>query len=97
MNKVNLDRTKLFVSEIGFGCGPLGSNEWGRYDDKDTINAVAKAYDIGINYFDTSPYYGNSESVLGQCLRGKDRRGYYISSKAGRISDDHFDYSDSWL
>jgi len=84
VNKVNLDRTKLFVSKIAFGCGPLGSNEWGRYDDKDTVNAVAKAYDIGVNYFDTADVYGlgRSEELLGKAL-GKNRHDAVISTKFG--------------
>ena len=90
MNKVNLDRTKLFVSKIAFGCGPLGSNEWGRYDDKDTVNAVAKAYDIGVNYFDTADVYGDgrSEKFVGEFINSTSER-IYVATKAGRKINPH--------
>jgi predicted aldo/keto reductase-like oxidoreductase len=50
---------------------------------------------LGINYFDTSPFYGytKSETVLGKCLKGIDRSKYYISTKVGRYGDTEFDFS----
>lgn len=61
--------------------------------------ACARAIDLGINTFDTSPYYGNSEEVLGNALReiqGTHPRGsYYLSTKIGRYGPKKadFDYS----
>ena len=40
-----------------------------------------------------SPYYGNSEIVLGHCLRGLPRDSYFIASKCGRYGDEDFDFS----
>jgi L-galactose dehydrogenase len=49
----------------------------------------------GINYFDTSPFYGltKSETILGKCLKGIDRKKYYISTKVGRYGHNEFDFS----
>ena len=84
MNNIKLTGTELNVSKIGFGCGPLGSNEWGKYDQKDTLSAVSEAYDLGINYFDTADVYGlgRSEELLGKAL-GKNRHEAVISTKFG--------------
>jgi aryl-alcohol dehydrogenase-like predicted oxidoreductase len=65
-----LGRTRLEVSEIGFGCGPTaGLMVHGSEEDRRI--AVARALELGINYFDTAPGYGNSlsEKNLGQTLR----------------------------
>ncbi|KAG0034809.1 hypothetical protein BGZ83_004123, partial [Gryganskiella cystojenkinii] len=61
--------------------------------------ACARAIDLGINTFDTSPYYGNSENVLGQALldirETHPRSTYYLSTKVGRYGPKRadFDYS----
>jgi len=61
--------------------------------------ACARAIDLGINTFDTSPYYGNSEEVLGNALREiqatHPRGSYYLSTKVGRYGPKKadFDYS----
>ncbi|KAI9298192.1 Aldo/keto reductase, partial [Neoconidiobolus thromboides FSU 785] len=51
----------------------------------------------GINLIDTSPYYGNSEQVIGLCLKQLaskyPRHSYFISTKVGRYGAKHFDYS----
>ncbi|MCB0015845.1 MAG: aldo/keto reductase, partial [Anaerolineales bacterium] len=67
-----LGKTGMKVSKIGFGCAPLG-NEYGDLDDREGVRAVHAAIDAGVNFFDTSPYYGRtlSESRLGEALKGK--------------------------
>src|SRR5437867_3259344 len=67
-------RTELTVSELGFGAWTLGTGWWGQIDDKDAIALIQKAYDLGINFFDTADTYaeGKSESLVGEAL--KDRR-----------------------
>lgn len=56
---------------------------------------VEKAFSLGLNAIDTSPYYGPSESLLGKALAESSfqRDQYYICTKAGRIQLDEFDYS----
>jgi len=64
-----LGRTGLDVSEIGFGCGNVGGLII-RGSHKEQLEAVELALDLGINYFDTAPSYGNgrSETNLGKVL-----------------------------
>ena len=58
-----LGRTGLMVSELGFGCGNVGGLMI-RGDARDQVQAVARAVDIGINYFDTAAMYGNGQSEI---------------------------------
>eukprot|EP00029_Vermamoeba_vermiformis_P000210 TRINITY_DN1022_c0_g1_i1.p1 TRINITY_DN1022_c0_g1~~TRINITY_DN1022_c0_g1_i1.p1 ORF type:complete len:309 (+),score=88.17 TRINITY_DN1022_c0_g1_i1:136-1062(+) len=89
-----LGRTNLKVSSIGFGCSPLGG-VFGDIDEKEAIDSVHKAIDKGINFFDTSPYYGitKSEIVLGKALKGIPREKYILSTKVGRYGPKEFDFS----
>jgi aryl-alcohol dehydrogenase-like predicted oxidoreductase len=65
-----LGRTGLRVSELGFGCGNVGGLMI-RGAPAERERAVARALELGINYFDTAPSYGDgaSERHLGQALR----------------------------
>ena len=71
---------------IGLGTAPLG----GLYDavDDDTALAVVdRAWELGIRYFDTAPYYGSglAERRLGEALRGRPRDELVVSTKVGRL------------
>jgi aryl-alcohol dehydrogenase-like predicted oxidoreductase len=70
MNYRTLGRTGLRVSEVGFGCGNVGGLMV-RGSALEQLAAVRHAMDLGINYFDTAPQYGNGQSEinLGQVLR----------------------------
>ena len=70
MDYRSLGRTGLEVSEIGFGCGNVGGLMI-RGEHSDQVRAVARAMELGINYFDTAPSYGDgqSETNLGQALK----------------------------
>ncbi|KAL7813243.1 Aldo/keto reductase [Trichoderma aethiopicum] len=65
------------------------------------VDIVRRALEHGITAFDTSPYYGPSEILLGQALRlvtpPPPRDGYFLVTKAGRIKADEFDYSPAWV
>ena len=76
-----LGRTGLLVSEVGFGGAGIG-HVWGRTTDAECIAAVRRAVALGINFFDTSPMYGDgrSEENLGQGLLGL-REHVYVASK----------------
>lgn len=69
----------------------------------DTSGLVASALEHGVRAFDTSPYYGPSEELLGAALstdfvRSTFRRqDYYILTKVGRIGGSEFDYSAEWV
>ncbi|MCY4581051.1 MAG: aldo/keto reductase [Chloroflexi bacterium] len=65
-----LGNTGLRVSEIGFGCGNVGGLMI-RGEHSDQVKAAARAIELGINYFDTAPSYGDgqSETNLGRVLK----------------------------
>ena len=73
------------ISEIGFGAWQLGNaKDWGAMSEKEAINLVHRALELGCNFFDTAPNYGlgKSEEILGKALKGK-REQVDISSKYG--------------
>ena len=88
-----LGATGLKVAKVGFGCASLG-NEYGDLELAEGIRAVHVAIDRGINFFDTSPYYGRtlSETRLGEALKGK-RDKIILGTKGGRYDVDGFDFS----
>jgi D-threo-aldose 1-dehydrogenase len=74
------------VTRLGLGCAQLG----GLYEpmtETDAHALVDAAWDLGIRYFDTAPYYGFtlSEHRLGAALRARPRGDYVISTKVGRL------------
>jgi D-threo-aldose 1-dehydrogenase len=79
-----LGRTKLRVTELGFGTAPLG-NLYRTISDSDARDTIIAALEAGIGYFDTAPYYGFglSERRLGDVLRGADD--FILSTKVGRL------------
>ncbi len=88
-----LGKTGLLISRIGFGASPLG-DVFGVTDPLEGVRAVHRAVDLGINFFDVSPYYGNTlaEERLGKALLGI-RHKVVLSTKCGRYGVDSFDFS----
>ena len=83
-----LGKTGLNVSEIGFGCGNIGGlMVRGTFEEQ--VTAVSRALDLGVNYFDTAPAYGNgkSETNLGKVLAYLDPE-LFLASKVGISPDD---------
>lgn len=94
MNYRALGRTGLSVSEIGFGAWGIGGRtvaqtSYGDTDDVTSRAALARAFDSGITFFDTSAAYGNghSEALIGEAL-GHIRKDIVIATKAGYDSWD---------
>ena len=89
-----LGKTGLEVSIISFGAAPLGS-EYRSIDESEGISAVHTALDLGVNFIDTSPYYGCTESeiVLGKALGTVNRDQYYLATKVGRYGLQDFDFT----
>jgi aryl-alcohol dehydrogenase-like predicted oxidoreductase len=81
---VSLPRAGASVSRIAVGCEQLGGTDWGDYDREETIRAVARAADLGINAFDTADVYslGESERALARAL-GPRRHELFIVTKGG--------------
>lgn len=90
----SLGDTGLDVSVIGFGASPLGG-VFSDIDEAVCIDAVLEAFRLGINLFDTSPYYGDtrSETVLGRALVQLPREEIIVATKVGRYGGDSFDFS----
>ncbi len=67
-----LGRTGIEVSEIGFGGWALGGG-WGDQEDRDSIAALHRAIDLGVNFIDTAAGYGDghSERVITRALKGR--------------------------
>jgi aryl-alcohol dehydrogenase-like predicted oxidoreductase len=70
------------VSELGFGGWGIGGDWWSGADDKESIEALELAKDLGINFFDSAVTYGNghSESLIGQVVKAE-RDKYIVTTK----------------
>lgn len=83
-----LGTSDLEISRIGFGAWAAGGGGWafalGPQDDEETIAAIHRALDLGINWIDTAPLYGlgHSEEVVERALRGRNDRPY-VFTKCG--------------
>jgi aryl-alcohol dehydrogenase-like predicted oxidoreductase len=84
-----LGRTGWRVSASSFGAWAIGGS-WGQVDDQESIAALHKAVDCGVNFFDTADVYGDgrSERLLRQ-LRQDRSEEIIIATKAGRRLDPH--------
>ncbi len=89
-----LGRTGLQVSVLSLGTSPFGS-VFRPVKLEDCVRTVEVALEGGINFFDTSPAYGNTvaETNLGIALRGVPRARYYLATKIGSYGGDEYDYS----
>jgi aryl-alcohol dehydrogenase-like predicted oxidoreductase len=71
-----LGRSGLDITTIGIGAWAMGgggwSGGWGSQDDRDSIAAIHRALELGVNWIDTAPIYGvgHSEEVVGRALAG---------------------------
>ncbi len=85
----DLGKTGWKVSTISFGAWAIGGT-WGAVDDKESLAALHRAVDLGVNFFDTADVYGDgrSERLLGQ-LRRERREEIFIATKAGRRLNPH--------
>ena len=85
MKNRRFGKTGLRVSEIGLGCWAIGGNAYGPVRDKDSLEALAAAWDSGVNFFDTADTYGEgrSEALVGRFLKGKSRDKIVLATKAG--------------
>src|SRR4051794_11393945 len=89
-----LGRTGLDLSWLSFGASSLGA-EFRSIDLTEAMRSVRVALDLGMNFIDTSPFYGRglSECLLGPALRGVPRDSYLLGTKLGRYDANHFDFS----
>ena len=85
----NLGRTGWKVSAISFGAWAVGGT-WGTVDDRESLAALHRAVDLGVNFFDTADVYGDgrSERLLAR-LRRERSEAFFVATKAGRRLDPH--------
>ena len=76
-----LGQTGLEVSEIGFGAWAIGGS-WGPQNEQDSLAALHRAIDLGVNFIDTAAGYGNgkSERLIAQVLKQRSER-VYVATK----------------
>jgi aryl-alcohol dehydrogenase-like predicted oxidoreductase len=84
-----LGRTGWKVSTVSFGAWAIGGS-WGNVDDKDSLAALHRSIDLGVNFIDTADVYGDgrSERLVAQ-LRKERSETIYVATKAGRRLDPH--------
>src|SRR4051794_31304420 len=89
-----LGGTGMKLTRVGFGAWALGGGGtrfgWGDQDDRDSLEAIRHAVELGVNWIDTAPAYGmgHSEEVVGRALRDlptSDRP--YVFTKCGLVFD----------
>jgi aryl-alcohol dehydrogenase-like predicted oxidoreductase len=84
-----LGRTGMKVSTISFGAWAIGGS-WGRVDDKESLAALHRSIDLGVNFIDTADVYGDGRSErLVAKLRKERKETIYVATKAGRRLDPH--------
>jgi aryl-alcohol dehydrogenase-like predicted oxidoreductase len=84
-----LGRTGWNVSAVSFGAWAIGGS-WGSVDDRDSLAALHRSIDLGVNLIDTADVYGDgrSERLVAQ-LRKERKENIYVATKAGRRLDPH--------
>jgi len=84
-----LGRTGMKVSTISFGAWAIGGS-WGSVDDKESLSALHRSIDLGVNFIDTADVYGDGRSErLVAKLRKERKETIYVATKAGRRLDPH--------
>lgn len=95
MKRRMLGNTGIEVPAVGMGAWQLGDTAaWGEMSDKEAIELVHSALDLGCDFFDTAPPYGRgrSEELLGEALKGK-REKATICTKFGYTAKQECDFS----
>jgi aryl-alcohol dehydrogenase-like predicted oxidoreductase len=84
-----LGRTGWKVSTISFGAWAIGGS-WGSVDDRESLAALNRAIDLGVNFIDTADVYGDgrSERLVSE-LRRQRKETIYVATKAGRRLNPH--------
>src|ERR1043166_3475392 len=94
MERRTLGKTGLSLPVLSFGASSLGA-EFRAIDIQEAMRTVRVALDCGMDFIDTSPFYGRgmSEVLLGVVLQDVPREKYLLCSKLGRYDVGHFDFS----
>ncbi len=94
MQTRRLGQTDLHLPILSFGASSLGA-EFRSVKLDEALDSVRVALECGLNFIDTSPFYGRgmSEVLLGIALKGVPRESYTVCTKLGRYDLAHFDFS----
>ncbi|MEP7054978.1 MAG: aldo/keto reductase [Actinomycetota bacterium] len=76
-----LGKTGISVSEIGYGAWGIGRSAWVGASEDESIAALHRAIELGINFIDTARGYGESERICGQVLREHAGEQLYVATK----------------
>jgi len=90
MDYRELGRTGWQISAISFGAWAIGGSAWGGADDSDSLRALHRALDLGVNFIDTADVYGDghSERLIAR-LRRERSEPFYVATKVGRRLEPH--------
>ncbi|MDX3231113.1 aldo/keto reductase [Streptomyces sp. ME19-01-6] len=69
MHYRELGRSGLSVSEIGYGAWGIGESNWVGATEDESVRALHRAIDLGVNFIDTARGYGESERIVGRVVR----------------------------
>jgi aryl-alcohol dehydrogenase-like predicted oxidoreductase len=100
MQTKQLGNSDLHLSPIGFGAWAIGGGDWafawGPQDDNDSIAAIHKALELGVNWIDTAAVYGlgHSEEVVARALKTTSRKPY-VFTKSSMVWDDKKEITNS--
>jgi aryl-alcohol dehydrogenase-like predicted oxidoreductase len=89
MQTKQLGNSDLYITPVGYGAWAIGGSgwqfAWGAQDDNDSIAAIQRALELGINWIDTAAVYGlgHSEEVVARALKGWSGAKPYIFTKCG--------------
>jgi aryl-alcohol dehydrogenase-like predicted oxidoreductase len=93
-----LGNSDLHLTSIGFGAWAIGGGNWefawGPQDDNESVNAIHRALDFGVNWVDTAAIYGlgHSEEVVGKALKDASRKPYVFTKCSMRWHEDRTIY-----
>jgi aryl-alcohol dehydrogenase-like predicted oxidoreductase len=102
MKKQKLGNSNIEITRIGFGAwaigGPGYAFGWGKQDDDDSVKAILKALELGVNWIDTAAVYGtgHSEEVVAEALRQWNDSKPYIFTKCSLVWDENRNISNSY-
>jgi aryl-alcohol dehydrogenase-like predicted oxidoreductase len=94
MERRRLGASELEISRVGIGTAPIGSGRdwpvwWGPQDEGDSIRAIRRALDLGVNWIDTAPFYGwgRAEEIVARAIEGR-RDGVLLFTKCGTMPNE---------
>jgi len=76
-----LGRSGLSVSEIGYGAWGIGESSWVGAAEEESVRALHRAIDLGVNFIDTARGYGESERIVGRVVRERTGDEVYVATK----------------